>query len=223
MALTVNDLIVEAAGQYNDELNADTGDYNRVHIADWIRYFNSAVRSLVLVRPDAAPKTVPVELATGTTKQSLPTEAFRLIDIPRNMGSDGSTPGKIITPINREILDLTNQTWHQDTVATYIDHFTYDITNPRTFYVTPPTHGSTKVYVEMVYSYLPVTATDKTDAIVVADVFANPLIAWMTYRAYSIDDEEVNFGKGQASLQEFFNLLNIEIQSAVSVSPEKRE
>ena len=51
MALTVNDLITEAVGQYNDEINADTSDYNRVLIADWIRYCNSALRSLVLRQP----------------------------------------------------------------------------------------------------------------------------------------------------------------------------
>lgn len=223
MAMTAQNVIDEAVGQYNDSINAATSDYNRILIADWIRYLNSALRSLVLARPDSSVKTTAVQLTANTTKQSLPTEAFRLIDISRNMGTDGLSPGRIITPIDREVLDLTNRLWHQGTVRTYIDHFCYDNQNPRIFYVTPPVHGSTAVYVEMSYSWLPTTITAVGDAIVVDDVFANPLIAWMLYRAFTVDDEEVNFGKGQAMMQEFFNLLNLEVQAGVNVSPESRE
>jgi hypothetical protein len=221
MALTAGNLIDEAVGLYNDALQAD-GDYERVGQAEWIRFLNSALRSLVLVRPDALPKTTSVQLAAGT-KQSLPSEAFKLIDITRNMGTDGSTEGKIITPIKRETLDLTNQLWHQGTATTYIDHFTYDEENPRTFYVTPPVHAVTAVYVEMVYSYNPITITATTDAITVPDLFANPLISWMLYRAYSIDDESSDFAKGQAELSTFFNLLQVEAQSSLQTAPSNKE
>lgn len=221
MALTAGNVIDEAVGLYNDAIQAD-GDYERIAQADWIRYLNSALRSLVLVRPDAHPKTTSVQLVAGT-KQTLPAEAFKLIDITRNMGTDGSTEGKIITPIKKETLDLTNQLWHQDTATTYIDHFTYDEENPRTFYVTPPVHASTAVYVEMVYSYQPIVVTATTDALTVSDLFANPLIEWMLYRAYSVDDESADFAKGQANLQAFLNLLQVEAQSSLQVAPSKKE
>ena len=221
MALTANDLIVEAVGQYNDELQDDS-DYARIKIATWIRYLNSALRSLVLVRPDSSVKKVSVQLVAGT-HQDIPTEAFRLISISRNMGTDGLTPGRIITPIGSEVLNLTNRLWHTATAKTYINHYMLDDENPRSFFVTPPVHNSTAVYVEMEYSYLPTTITQTTDSIVVADVFANPLIAWMLYRAYTVDDEEVNFQKGQAHFQEFLSLLQIELQSGTLVSPTKDE
>ena len=54
MALTAGNLIDEAAGLYNDAIQAD-GDYERITIVEWIRFLNSGLRSLVLVRPDALP------------------------------------------------------------------------------------------------------------------------------------------------------------------------
>lgn len=221
MALTANDLITEAVEQYNDELQ-DDGDYARIKTATWIKYLNSALRSLVLVRPDSSVKRTSVQLVAGT-HQDLPTEAFRLVSINRNMGTDGLTAGKIITPIATELYNLSFQTWHNDTAKTYIDHYMIDDENPRTFFVTPPVHAVTAVYVEMEYSYMPTTITLTSDSIVVADVFANPLIAWMLYRAYTVDDEEVNFQKGQTHLQEFFNLLQVELKAGIGVSPTKDE
>ncbi len=221
MALTAGDLIDEAVGLYNDALQEDN-EYERITVAEWIRFLNSGLRSLVLVRPDALPKTEPVTLVAGT-RQTIPTEAFKLIDITRNMGTDGLTEGKIITPIKRETLDLTNQLWHQGTATTYIDHFTYDEENPRSFYVTPPVHAVTVVQVEMVYSIMPTTVTIVGDSIAVPDLFANPLISWMLYRAYSIDDESSDFAKGQAELQAFFNLLQVEASSSLQVAPSNKE
>jgi hypothetical protein len=221
MALTANDLITEAVAQYNDELQADS-DYERIKIATWIKYLNSALRSLVLVRPDSNVTKGSIQLVAGT-HQDIPTAAVRLMSITRNMGADGNTPGKIITPINTELLNLTNQLWHQDTAKTYIDHYMLDDESPRTFFVSPPVHAVTAVYVEMEYSVIPTVITATTDAFPVSDIYANPCIAWMLYRAYTVDDEEVNFQKGQAHLTEFMNLLQVELKGGLQVSPTKDE
>ena len=221
MALTVGSLIDDAVDQYNDELQ-DDDDYSRIKKATWIRYCNSALRSLVLVRPDSSVKRTPVQLVAGT-HQDIPSEGIRLISIQRNMGTDGTTPGRIVTPINTEMMNLTQQLWHTATAKTYIDHYLLDDESPRTFFVTPPVHAVTAVYVEMEYSWIPTTYTQTTDVIVVNDVYANPMIAWMLYKAYTVDDEEVNFQKGQTHLAEFMNLLQVELKGGLTVSPTKDE
>lgn len=221
MALTVGDLIADAVDQYNDELQDDS-DYSRIKIATWIRYCNSALRSLVLVRPDSSVKRTSVQLVAGT-HQDIPSEGIRLLSIQRNMGTDGLTAGRIITPISTEMMNLTNQTWHNDTAKTYIDHYMLDDENPRTFFCTPPVHAVTAVYVEMEYSWIPTTYAATTDTIVVNDVYANPMIAWMLYKAFTVDDEEVNFQKGQTHLAEFMNLLQVELKGGLTVSPTKDE
>lgn len=216
MALTASDLIVEAAELYGDVA------YDRIAATTWIRYLNSALRSLILVRPDSNAETTAVQLAAGV-KQTLPTTVLRLINISRNMGTDGLTAGKIVTPTDRQNLDYANLLWPVDTAATSIDNYSYDKETPDIFYVTPPVSSTVNVYVEMSFSKLPETITATVDAIGVRDVFYQPLLSFMLWKAYSGDSEQDEFQKGIMHMQAFFNLLQIEMTAAVAAGPEVRE
>jgi hypothetical protein len=152
VAFTANDYIVDAA-----ELYGDTA-YDRISTATWIKYLNAAVRALILVRPDAGAVTESVQLVAGP-KQTLPTAALRLLDITRNMGTDGATAGKIITPSDRKHIDYSNLLWPAGTAGTAVENYSYDNNVPRIFYVTPPVHAVTAVYVEMSTSQLPTAMT----------------------------------------------------------------
>jgi hypothetical protein len=203
------------------ELYSDTA-YDRIASATWIKYLNAALRTLVLVRPDAGAVTESVQLAAGI-KQSIPTAALRLLDITRNMGSDGSTAGRIVTPSKRKHIDYSNLLWPAATGETYIENFSHDPNVPDIFYVTPPVSSTTNVYVEMSSSQLPTTITATGNSVSTNDIFFEPVVQYMLYKAYAADDEGVEFQKAQAFLTNFFNLLNVEMQAAVASGPETKE
>lgn len=221
MAFTANDYILDAAELYGDNEQVD-GDYVRIPTATWIRYLNAAVRTLILVRPDAGAVTEPVQLVAGI-KQTLPTAALRLLDISRNMGADGSTAGKIVTPSDRKHINYANLLWPADSGDTYIENFSYDANVPRIFYVTPPVHATTPVYVEMSTSQLPtaMTATSSDDGI--EDIFFEAIIQFVLYKALSADDESVDTEKAQTHFNNFLNLLGIEAQASGRQGPETKE
>ena len=216
MSFTANEYVVDAA-----ELYADTA-YARIEADTWISYLNAGIRALILVRPDAGATTESVQLVAGI-KQSLPSAALRLLDIPRNMGTDGSTAGRIITPSKRQHIDYSNLLWPAGSGETYVENFSYDANNPLIYYVTPPVSSTVNVYVEMVTSQLPTTLTAVGDTMEVNDIFFEPLVQYMLYKAYAADDEGVEFEKSQAYLQNFFNLLNVEAQVSQSQGPETKE
>lgn len=216
MAFTANDYILDAAQLYGDV------EYDRVEAVDWIRYLNAGIRALILVRPDAGATSESYQLAAGV-KQDIPTTALRLLDITRNMGVDGLTAGKIITPSNRKHIDYSNLLWPAATGETAIDNFSYNKENPRIFYVTPPVHATTAVYVELQSSKLPTTITAIGNDPGVNDIFFEPLIQYMLYKAFTTDDEGVEFSKGITYLQNFFNLLQVEMTASVSQGPETKE
>lgn len=216
MSFTALNYIEDAA-----ELYSDTA-YDRVSTASWIKYLNAAIRALILVRPDAGATTEAVQLVAGI-KQSIPTAALRLLDITRNMGVDGLTAGKIITPSKRQHIDYSNLLWPAGTGETYIENYSYDANVPDIFYVTPPVSSSTNVYVEMSTSQLPTAITATGDTVDVNDIYFEPIIQFMLYKAYNADDEGVEFEKGQAHLNNFFTLLQIEMQSSGVMGPEKKE
>ena len=217
MAFTANDYVLDAADLYGDI------DYDRRTETTWIKYLNASIRALVLVRPDAGAYTDNVELVAGIL-QSLPSTALRMLDITRNMGADGSTPGKIITPTDRKHIDYSNMLWPAATGETAIDNFSYDKENPRIFYVTPPvTSEATSVYVEMQVSQLPTAVIATGDDPGISDLFFEPIVQYMLYKAFSVDDESVEFQKSMAYMQNFFNLLQIEIAASAAAGPEKKE
>jgi hypothetical protein len=216
MSFTANDYVLDAA-----ELYADTA-YARIDADVWIKYLNAGIRALILVRPDAGVVTESVQLVAGT-KQTIPTAALRLLDISVNQGTDGSTPGKIISPSKREHINYSNLLWQAGSGETYVENFTYDANTPNIYYVTPPVSTTTDVYVEMSTSQLPTTLTAIGNTVGVNDIFFEPLVQYMLYKAYSGDDESVEFQKAQTYFQNFFNLLGIEGKASQAQGPERKE
>lgn len=150
-------------------------------------WLNDAQREIVLYKPNAFVKNLAVKLATGT-KQALPADGVQLIDVVRNMGTDGITPGRSIRITMREVLDSQVPTWHSDTPAAVVKHYTYSLLDPRNFYVYPPQPATNQGYVELVYGASPTDAT-LNGTITLDDIYQTIMVDYCLYRAYSKDTE----------------------------------
>lgn len=148
-------------------------------------WLNDGQREIVLRKPEAYAQNEVVALVGGT-KQSIPPAGIQLLDVIRNMGTGGSTPGRAITRIDREILDEQRPDWHSETAAAETKHFMFDLRDPKHFYVYPPQHA-TPGKVEMVYASAPTDLTDMVTTITLDDVYAGVLLDYILYRAYSKD------------------------------------
>lgn len=183
-------------------------------------YLNSALRRICLARADASSAVETVKLVAGT-KQSIPASSRRLLDIVRNMGSDGTTAGKVITSVDMNSLSLYRPSWHTDTAKTAIKHFMYDDIVPKTFYVTPPVHATTNVYVEIKVSKNPVEISNvETDAISIEDVYEPAIRHWMLYRALSKEtDASVSIQEAAMHMAAFNEVLGIKGKTDLTFSP----
>jgi hypothetical protein len=150
-------------------------------------WFNDGQRELVALKPNAYVKLDAVQLAAGT-RQSLPSDGFELVDVVRNMGADGATPGRAIRQVSREILDAQNPDWHSATADAAVKHFTYSILNPKTFYVYPPQPTSGRGYAEVVYFATPSDVTVNA-TVTLDDIYVTALQNYVLYRAYLKDAE----------------------------------
>lgn len=216
MTILASDLITLAVTQYQDD------DFDRVTEADWILFINSALRKLLEVRPDANPVTEAFLLSPGT-KQAIPDDKIRFIDISMNLGSNGATPGVPVTMVDRNSMDGYRPGWHTDTATTYIDHFIFNLAKPKEFWVYPPVHDSTNVYVDMTCSEIPTVITATGDTVEVDDIFEDPLVSWLIYKALSIDtDSDEDWGKALHYLKAFYQALGIELKSGVYVAPKTK-
>lgn len=150
-------------------------------------WLNDGQREIVLFKPNAFVKNVAVQLAAGT-KQDLPADGVQLIDVPRNMGTNGTTPGRAIRIAMREILDAQLPNWHAATASATVVHYMYNMLDPKRFYVYPPQPASNRGYVELVYGAAPTEAT-LGSTITLDDIYQTVLLDYILYRAYSKDTE----------------------------------
>lgn len=175
---------------------------------DWLSWLNDGQRDAVLVKPDINVANATVALVPNTTKQSLPSDGTLLIDLVRNMGSDGATPGRAIRVVSKDSLDATSPTWHTDPAIGYVTNYVYDPRDPKNYYIYPQV--SSTYYVEMRYARLPVELASLSDTISLDDIYANAILNYMLFRAYSRDSVYADHAnESQMYYQLFLSALGV--------------
>lgn len=190
--------------------------------SDWVTWLNDAQRTVVLVKPDANAVVETMQLAEGT-KQALPAAGLKLLDVTRNMGSNGTTIGRAIRgPVAREELDEANPNWHLATAAAAggVREWLYDDKkNPLVFWVVPPIQptGTGAVHVEIVLSKNPTDVVDAdvaTADINLPDVYSTALQLWMLYRNYAMATQSMNHWQRAAHyFSGFFQSLGVKVRA----------
>ena len=192
-------------------------------VAELVRYLNDGQREIIVHRPDAMVTNASLALIAGT-KQSLPTNGAKLIDVVRNSAGNK----RAIRMCAREILDAQSPGWHNLSGVNEIVHFMFDPRDPKVFYVYPPAAAS-GASVDLVYSALPTDIAEPaagtdfgavTGNISVPDIYSNALQDYVLYRAYTKDSQYAgNEARAQARYAAFANALGIEIKATVAVAP----
>lgn len=176
-------------------------------------WLNDGQREVVIYRPEACVKNESVPLVANSTKQTIPTSGISLQDVTRNMGSSGTTPGKSIRVVTRDLLDSQQPDWHLAINAIgYVQRFSYDSRDPKTFYVYPKAPAAAH-YIELVYSAAPTECATTAATIGIDDIYANALVDYVIYRAYSKDAEFAQNGQlAVAHYTAFSNALGVKTQ-----------
>jgi len=194
-------------------------------------WLNDAYKEIVIFRPDANAASAVVTLAAGarqkchdTASVNLP-NLLRILDVVRN--THASSDKRAIRRTDRKILDDQRPTWYTDTATYSIQHYIYDDRNPHEFLVYPPATAGTTV--ELVYSSVPLAHalnesqlgnTSTTDTIKVDDIYANCLLDYILYRAYSKDAEyAANGARATAHYNAFTGVLGAKTTADSTVSP----
>lgn len=183
-----------------------------------ILWLNDGQREVALYKPNAFVVNTAVICVAGT-KQTLPAAAVSLIDVVRNMGTNGTTPGNSIRAVSREILDTQVPNWHASTASAVVKHFVYTPLDSKTFYVYPPQPASGQGYVELVYVAAPTDAVSG-GVITLDDIYVTALISYILFRAYSKDAEYANNATlASTYYQQFQGLLQGKVTAEAASNP----
>lgn len=157
--------------------------WTRAELLGWI---NDAQRAVALSKPDASNSVASVKLIAGT-KQALPPDAWLLMDVVRNMGTNGTTPGQAIRIVTRELIDAMNPSWHASPQVSVIDNYIYNVQDQISYYVYPPSDGTG--YIELNYAQLPPDVLTEANLLVISDIYVPVVLDYIMYRCCSKDAE----------------------------------
>ena len=214
MAITAQSILQRVVTTLIDEGNA------RWTVTELVRYLNDGQREIVTYRPDATATTASLTLAAGA-RQTLPTGAFKLLDVIRNTAGAKAAVRKI----DQKLLDAQVPNWQNGTGNVTIKHYMYDLRDIRVFYVYPPALNTASL--ELLYSAKPTDIAEQTAVgdvtgnISVNELFANALQDYIVYRAQAKDAEYGNAGMAAAHYQAFQNAVGVEASATANASPKQ--
>lgn len=212
--VTSNEILTRVNKLLNDP------GYTRWPKDELLNYLNDAQRAIVLRRPDSYTADIDNFVCVEGTKQSLPADALKLIDVTRNES------GKAIRgPYNRQVLDDNYDTWYAGKTAQEVELYIYDERNPKTFYVYPGVVAG--INLTLVYSKAPpaidATGNDAGEVIALDDVYVNAIIEWVLYRSYMKDAEyAANPNKSQMHMNAFKSQLGEKSQADVAMMAQEK-
>jgi hypothetical protein len=181
-----------------------------------LRYLSDGQSEVVIHKPDAKSATEVMELAPGT-RQQIPAGSLRLLDVIRNMGEDGETPGDAITLAGRGVLDSRRRGWHADQPGRQVDHYVMDLRAPETFYVYPAAPG---FHIEVLLAKTPADVTSVSQLISLDRIYVGALVNYVLFRAYAKDaDFAANLERAALHAQAFAAALGAKTQSGFVFSP----
>lgn len=203
MAVAASTIIGRVRKQLIDE-----GSLKRWSDTELLSWISDGQRAIVAYAPSAYSKTEAVRLAVGT-KQTIPPDGHMLLGLTRNMGLDGTTPGRAIRVIQRDAIDAFAPDWHRSQQTQTIQNFIYDPQQQTTYYVYPPSNGES--YVEIIYSASPPELGSAGALISLPDLYQTPLFDYVMFRALQKD---ADFGAGQAAAANYRALFEGFLQVA---------
>ncbi len=190
------------------------GDDGSIGLLDFL---NDALRSAAMQRPDAIVFTESIRLEPGM-RQRLPRrkahgasrDATTLMELTRNMGQDGQSPGPAIFSVQPSVL----LAWaNAATTGREIENFAYDrLANRDVYYVYPGVCDGVDVWVEATYSAPPDTIVSPEQEIGIPDDYAAALKHHILASVLGGDNEASNANKASYHMQLYSSILGVKMR-----------
>ena len=173
---------------------------------DLLDAYNEALLAVVQNRPDVNSQLLPFT-CQARALQSLPPGTYRLLDIV-----DNPATGRTVMATTRSSLDSLLPNWTKAT-GLEVEQFVYDQKSPTVFYVYPVPPADHQLNLLVSQAPARITITDfeaDTQLFSLDELWLNPVINYMLFRAFSMDMEtQANMQQAQSYLAMFANDLGL--------------
>jgi hypothetical protein len=198
-------LVKDAIWRISSLLQDVSPQFTRWPEKEIVNWLNDAHLAITKFLPAASSRVDAIKLVPGTRQSiesiaaasckpgdgSTPAAAIlgtQVLDVIRNMGADGLTPGNSIRLLTdgREVMDSLNPGWHSIT-GTAVTGYMYDPRMPRYFYVTPGVPATPDKWAEVAYTAQPIAIPNTGTA--GSELY---LVSGVSTTKISVNDEHID-------------------------------
>lgn len=217
----VVDLIARARTILQDE------DSVRWSLSELQWWLNDGYRETLIFRPDSNTITAEFTCVAGPRQVITTTfpNATRLVSVLRNTATTSNKYA--VRLVDRRGLDDQRKGWYSETPTVSVEEYMFDARQPKEFLVYPP--ATTTARLEIAYAQVPtahalsdvqLASSATTEVIRIDDTFANSLLDYMLYRAYTKDAEQQgNAARAVGHYQAFQTSLGVAAQANAASQP----
>ncbi|GEM_PF-3755739 len=203
------------------QILSDAGHSNWDIHKDLFPAVTEALRTIILIRPDANPVQGNITLEANKMLQSLPAGGIVLSDIFRNTGVSGSELGPGITRVKKSVLDQTLPGWQIHTTTDRIRNYIYTTETPGLFIAYPMPEEALKV--EGIWGAAPTPIMAAADVICIADTYGPAIKEWALFRLQSMEVEGASINLAMAHQTNFYNLMGTKMKNQITALKLKGE
>lgn len=198
--------------------------WSAVELQLWL---NDSYREIVNIRPDANSQVGIYTCAAGF-RQVITTifpRAERLLEVVRNTAATSNS--KAVRVTDRKSMDEQLPNWLSSTASVSVERYMFDPKLPKQFLVYPPATVNSALEITYLEVPSPHTLTESqltnpstTTVINIDDGYANAILDYILYRAYTKDSEQAgNASRAVAHYQAMLASLGAKSQSDQSAQP----
>ncbi|MEO8296346.1 MAG: DUF6682 family protein [Burkholderiales bacterium] len=237
-------LVRDAIFRVSSQLHDISPQFTRWTQRELVSWLNDGQKAIAKYMPASCTRVDVIKLTPGT-KQSI--ESIQSANIKpgdgsaaanvfghflqavmRNMGADGTSAGRAIRLVDREVLDVNSPDWHS-VADPVVSQWIFDPRFPKVFYVSPGVPATPAVWVEVSFLANPVEVLTSgsygmdgsdTTKISVDDKYIDDLVNYILARAYMKDAEFAgNANMAAAHTSMFTGSINAQVAALTGINP----
>lgn len=184
---------------------------------DLLAFLTEALRATSAEKLDFYAKCEFVQLVAGELQQ-IPADGVGVLNVIRNSVANG---GRIITQVQRDLLNEASRFWPAGTRQAEVEHFTADPRDPLRYQVFPPNDGNGNV--ELLYGACPPPVESVDQEMVVLDVYEGALVNYVLAKCYGVSSKKQDLTKFNGYMAQYRQMMGLKTKSQYALAPRVAE
>jgi hypothetical protein len=209
MALTVGNIITNRVRLLLRDIDTGGIQWKDTELIEW---FNEACGEIARLQPESSSRTVELKPLLAGAKQTIPAGDSLLLEAVCN--SNAGVEGRAVRRVDRSTLDNEDPNWMKGAKTVEVFRYAASLTDPRTFYVYPPSSGAVGSGLSIVTSTTPIPVVTLAATCPLPDMYGAVIANYILFRAFAKLTESAD---AQQRAAQYLQLFDAQVGTTTNV------